>query len=113
MTHPLIDECSVPMAVHSAEVRRARATTLHRDRPDEDPAAAPSGLKWIGWRPTGRELRRWELTAGCRRLGWCLRHWASRTWRAVVLADCGSSETVHEGALGDCARAMVEAVRRG
>jgi hypothetical protein len=90
-----------------------RATTLHRDRPDEDPAGAPSGLRWVGWQPTGREVRRWELTGGRRRLGWCLRHWASRTWRAVVLADCGSSETVHEGALGDCSRALVREVRRG
>jgi hypothetical protein len=90
-----------------------RATALHRDRPDEDPAGAPSGLRWVGWRPTGRELRRWELTGGRRRLGWCLRHWASRTWRAVVLADCGTRETVHEGALSDCARRLVREVRRG
>jgi hypothetical protein len=79
----------------------------------EDPAGAPSGLRWVGWSSTGRDVRRWELVCGRKRLGWCLRHWTSRIWRAVVLADCGSGETVHEGTLSDCARQLVREVRRG
>lgn len=77
MTHPLIDECSIPMAAHAAAVlrRRARNAHLHEGpRPvppvclpcsylgrytavacPSDPVRAPSGLQWRllehgGWR---------------------------------------------------------------
>lgn len=102
MTHPLIDECAVPMAVHAAEVRRVRATVLHRDRPTEDPAGAPSGLRWRYLEHGGWRLWRGEVcVGGVLRVG---QEW----WTGSVLRS-GIWRTIATGPLVTVARE----VRRG
>ena len=106
MSHPIIDASSVPMEVHSAEVRRAR-TKLHRDRPTEDPAGAPSGLRWRlvsgGW---------WALFRRDSCVGTVDRLFADWPWDAGLASSSGWRR-VRSGTLSDCARALVAEVRRG
>lgn len=96
MTHPLIDS-----ARNSAPVRAHYPDPAH-----------PSGLRWEPWRPTGAELRRWSLHRRGEMVGWCSRHWSSRTWHASVWRR-PHYVPIYHGTLADCARALVEEVRRG
>jgi len=93
----------------------SRATVLHRDRPDEDPAGAPSGLRW---RPVfGGDV--WMLL----REGWCGN--GSRTWIGSVSRTTDGRFTISRTevlprgrartrkTIRGAARALVREVRRG
>ena len=91
-----------------------RATTLHRDRPNEDPAGAPSGMRW---RPVfGGDV--WMLL----RDGWCN---GSRSWLGSVCRTTDGrfvisrTEILPRGrarprkTIRGAAKALVREVRRG
>jgi hypothetical protein len=74
----------------------SRATVLHRDRPDEDPAGAPSGLRWRLLEHGGWRLWRGEVCVG-----------------AIIYEPPGYWRRVATGDLDWCARELERAVRRG
>jgi hypothetical protein len=87
-----------------------RATTLHRDRPDEDPAAAPTGLRWEMNGDWSWSLREPARGRSGRAVGhvWRLPAWRDRRRRWVRFPG-----VTRYPYLPDAARALVEAVRRG
>jgi len=85
-----------------------RATVLHRDRPDDDPAAAPSGLRWRLLEHGGWRLWRGEVCVGAILSG--SRPWASA---AIIYEPPGYWRRVATGDLDWCARELERAVRRG
>jgi hypothetical protein len=102
MTRPLIDECSIPMAAHSAEVRRSRQILAC----PSDPAGAPSGLRWRLLEQGGWRLLRGEVCFGAILYGagvYGATYWDGRAWRST--GSCGP--------LAVAAHALVREVRRG
>ena len=99
MTHPDY------LCVHLAGPGRG-ATVLHRDRPDEDPAGAPSGLRWRpvsgGW---------WGLFSGSACLGTVERLFADWRWEATM-ASADGWRRVNVGSLATVARELVRELRR-
>jgi hypothetical protein len=81
-----------------------RATVLHRDRPDEDPAGAPSGLRWV-W---GSEMREWNLMCGSQYLGR-----VTRRFFGVGTHDAFSAHSSVYSGPSIAAAALVKEVRRG
>ena len=83
-----------------------RATVLHRDRPDDDPAGAPSGMRWV-W---SSEMREWNLVCDSQYLGRVTRRFFGVGTYDAFSAYC----SVYSGpCLRDAARALVREVRRG
>lgn len=83
----------------------SRATVLHRDRPTEDPAGAPSGLQWRLLEHGGWRLWRGEVCVGAVITG-------ARPWECVAVAyePPGYWRPVARGDLDWCARELVREV---